>query len=33
LPYVLNPLNPLRLMHKLMGVVQINNNNINSKLQ
>ena len=33
LPYVLNPLNPLILVCKLMGVVQINNNNINSKLQ
>ncbi len=33
LPYVLNPLNLLKLIHKLMGGVQINNNNINSKLQ
>jgi len=33
LPYVLNPLNPLILIHKLMSMVEINNNNINSKLQ
>ena len=33
LPYVLNPLNALRLLDKLVGGVQINNNNINSKLQ
>jgi hypothetical protein len=33
LPYVLNRLNQLRLLHKLIGGVQINNNNINSTLQ
>jgi hypothetical protein len=33
LPYVLNPLNLLRLLCKLMGGVQISNNNINSTLQ
>ena len=33
LPYVLNPLNLLRLLHKLVDGVQINNNNINSTLQ
>ena len=33
LPYVLNPLNALILLDKLVGGVQINNNNINSKLQ
>jgi hypothetical protein len=33
LPYVLNPLNPLKLIRKLVSVVEINNNNINSKLQ
>jgi hypothetical protein len=33
LPYVLNPLNPLILIRKLTEVVQINNSNINSKLQ
>jgi hypothetical protein len=33
LPYVLNALNLLRLIHKLAGGVQIDNNNINSTLQ
>jgi hypothetical protein len=33
LPYVLNPLNLLKLMHKFMSGVEINNSNINSKLQ
>ena len=33
LPYVLNPLILLKLIHKLTGGVEINNNNINSKLQ
>ena len=33
LPYVLNPLNLLKLMQKLMGGLQIDNNNINSTLQ
>jgi hypothetical protein len=33
LPYVLNPLIPLKLMHKFMSGVEIDNNNINSKLQ
>ena len=33
LPYVLNPLNPLILINKLMNAVEIDNNNINSKLQ
>ena len=33
LPYVLNPLNPLRLLHKMTTSVQIDNININSKLQ
>ena len=33
LPYVLNPLNSLKLIHKFVSVVEINNNNINSKLQ
>jgi hypothetical protein len=33
LPYVLNALNPLRLIHKLMVGMQIDNNNINSTLQ
>ena len=33
LPYVLNPLNLLKIIHKFMSGVEINNNNINSKLQ
>jgi hypothetical protein len=33
LPYVLNPLNPLRLFNKMTVGVQIDNININSKLQ
>ena len=33
LPYVLNPLNQLKIMHKLTDVVETNNNNINSTLQ
>jgi hypothetical protein len=33
LPYVLNPLNPLKLKDKIMNGVEINNNNINSRLQ
>ena len=33
LTYVLNPLNPLRLLSKLTDSVQIKNNNINSTLQ
>jgi hypothetical protein len=33
LPYVLNRLISLKLIHKFMGGVEINNNNINSKLQ
>ena len=33
LPYVLNPLILLKLMHKFISGVEINNNNINSKLQ
>jgi hypothetical protein len=31
--YVLNPLILLKLIHKFMNSVEINNNNINSKLQ
>ena len=33
LPYVLNPLILLKLKHKLLNGVEINNNNITSKLQ
>jgi len=33
LPYVLNPLILLKLIQKLTGGVELNNNNINSKLQ
>ena len=33
LPYVLNPLILLKLMHKILGGVEIDKNNINSKLQ
>jgi len=33
LPYVLNPLILLKLMHKFMSGVEIDKNNINSKLQ
>jgi hypothetical protein len=33
LPYVLNPLILLKLIHKFMNGVEIDNNNINSKLQ
>jgi len=33
LPYVLNPLILLKLMHKFLGGVEIDKNNINSKLQ
>jgi len=32
-PYVLNPLILLKLVHKFMSCAEINNNNINSKLQ
>jgi hypothetical protein len=33
LPYVLNPLIPLKLLHKFISGVEVDNNNINSKLQ
>jgi len=33
LPYVLNPLILLKLIHNLMSGVEIDNNYINSKLQ
>jgi len=33
LPYVLNPLILLKLIHKFVSDVEINNSNINSKLQ